>query len=227
MPARRLIFPMVLGFGGLAILLALGFWQLQRLEWKTGILREIEAVIAGPTVPLPDAPTAGQHRYLPVALSGRLTGQALPVLTSRKGQGPGYRLIAAFETETGRRLLLDRGFLPEARLAGYVAPEGLLRLRGNLYWPDETDRFTPPPDPARGIWFARDVATMARALGTEPVMVVVAAAEPDDPLVTPLPVDTARIPNDHLQYAVTWFLLAAAWAGMTGLLLWRIRQRQP
>jgi surfeit locus 1 family protein len=66
---------------------------------------------------------------------------------------------------------------------------------------------------------------MAGALGTEPVLIVARAVAPPDPQVTPRPVDGAGIPNDHLGYAVTWFLLAVVWLGMTGLLAWRIWRR--
>jgi surfeit locus 1 family protein len=34
-------------------------------------------------------------------------------------------------------------------------------------------------------------------------------------------VDTAGIPNDHLEYAVTWFALALVWLGMTAYFLRR------
>ena len=77
----------------------------------------------------------------------------------------------------------------------------------------------PAPDLARNVWFARDVAQMAVVLGTEETLVV--ARDAVVPGIEPMPVDTAGIPNDHLNYAITWFLLAAVWAGMTGLLIWR------
>jgi surfeit locus 1 family protein len=64
---------------------------------------------------------------------------------------------------------------------------------------------------------------MARALGTEPVLVI--ARAPTDPQVLALPVSAEAIPNDHLGYAATWFLLAASWVVMTGYALWRIRRR--
>ena len=64
---------------------------------------------------------------------------------------------------------------------------------------------------------------MAAALDTLPVMLVTAASDdPGGPM--PLPV-TVNIPNDHLQYAITWFALAVVWALMTGYLLWRIKRR--
>ncbi|MBE0554514.1 MAG: SURF1 family protein, partial [Rhodobacteraceae bacterium] len=93
----------------------------------------------------------------------------------------------------------------------------------NLHWPQDADSFTPPPDPRTGLWFARDVAAMAAKLGTEPVLIV--ARGPTGDGITPMPVDSSAIPNDHWGYAITWFSLAAVWAVMTGYLLWRIRQR--
>jgi surfeit locus 1 family protein len=89
-----------------------------------------------------------------------------------------------------------------------------------LIWPQEGD---PEPDLDRNIWLARDTPRMAEVLGTLPVMLAVASSDdPDGPM--PLPV-TVNIPNDHLQYAITWFLLAVVWAVMTGYLLWRIKRR--
>jgi surfeit locus 1 family protein len=60
-------------------------------------------------------------------------------------------------------------------------------------------------------------------MGVEPLLIV-AREIPGDP-VSARPIDTAVIPNDHLQYAITWFSLAAIWSGMTALLVWRIRRR--
>ncbi len=72
------------------------------------------------------------------------------------------------------------------------------------------------------IWFARDIAELAAQLHTEPVLIIARSDTGDG--IEPLPVDTAAIPNDHLQYAITWFSLAAVWLGMTAFLLWRIKR---
>ncbi len=66
---------------------------------------------------------------------------------------------------------------------------------------------------------------MAEVLDSLPVLVVARQVSPEVPDVTPLPVGTESIPNDHLGYAITWFSLSVVWAGMTGFLLWRIRAR--
>lgn len=74
------------------------------------------------------------------------------------------------------------------------------------------------------LWFARDVPALAGALGTEPVMVVAREVAGEAQGVVPVPVDASAIPNDHRQYAITWFSLAVVWAGMTVFFLWRIRR---
>ena len=90
-----------------------------------------------------------------------------------------------------------------------------LTVNGNLDWPYEADRFTPGPDQGRRLWFARDVPSMAAALGAEPILIVARDVAGDAQGIVPVPVSTSGIPNNHREYAVTWFSLAAVWAGMT------------
>lgn len=219
--SRQMILPLLFGLVGAAILISLGVWQLRRMEWKEAILAEIEARIAAAPVELPANPDPEADRYLPVRMTGTFTGDRLFVLVSRKQVGAGVRVIEAFATD-GRRVLVDRGFLPDAEKdrALVVTDASVV---GNLHWPDETDGFIPPPDPKTGLWFARDAAAMAAKLQTEPTYIV--ARETTGDGIEPLPVDTSTIPNDHWGYAVQWFLLAATWLGMTAYFLWRIRRR--
>ena len=223
---RRIIFPLLLGILGTAVLIGLGVWQLQRLQWKEGILAEIDARMASAPVALPAAPDPARDRFLPVTATGSITDEEIDVLVSLKGVGPGYRIISAFETDDGRRILLDRGFVRDDQKDTPRPPVYGVTITGNLHWPDEVDSFTPDADTDRNIWFARDVPAMATALGTEPVMIILRTTSEPAPAVSPLPMDSAGIPNDHLGYAIQWFGLAAVWAGMTGWLLWRIRRRQ-
>ena len=223
---RRFLFLVVVGLGGTAVLIALGLWQVRRLEWKEGVIAAIEARLAAEPVALAvlDVPDPARHAYQAVTLAGQTSGQEVLVLSGVKGQGAGYRVISAFETDGGRRLLIDRGFVPED---GRRSPRPAVPLvvTGNLIWPEDADSFTPPPDRDEGLWFARDVPTIAEALGTEPLMVVLRTVEGDTQGVQPQPVGTQGIPNDHFGYAMTWFSLAAVWAGMTAFFLWRIRRR--
>lgn len=219
---RRMIAPLLFGAVGVAILLSLGIWQMQRLAWKTAILDEIGTRLAAEAVAVPAEPDPVVDAYRRVAAAGAIEPGELDVYTSNPPQGVGYRVIVPFRLADGRLILLDRGFVPIAEKTAQRRV-GPIRVEGTLVWPQETDGFTSAPDREKNIWFARDVPLMAEALGTLPVMLVTTTS--DDPAgPTPMPV-TVNIPNDHLEYAITWFLLAVVWAGMTGYLLWRIKRR--
>ncbi len=207
---------------GLAGFVSLGVWQLQRLEWKQGVLAEIDAKIGGEAGDLPVHPDPEADKYRPVTLTGTLEPGELHVLVSSRDYGAGFRIIAPFVTTEGRRIMVDRGFVLD-RDRDNERLIGPMSLEGNLHGPDERDKFTPEDDPEGNWWFARDVDKMAAALNTEPVLVI--ARTQTDPTILVMPVTTEGIPNDHFEYAMTWFLFAITWVLMTGFALWRIRRR--
>lgn len=210
---KRLAFLLLVGAAGTAVLLSLGKWQLDRLNWKQAILDDITTRISTLPVSVPINPSPGRDKYLPVQASGKVGSEYIRILSSQKIIGAGYRIISAFESD-GRRLLLDRGFLKiEEKVPDQTAD--IIAVKGNLHWPQEVDSFNPKADIENNIWFARDVNALAKALKTEPILIVASDISPSDRKVTPLPVDTTGIPNDHLQYAITWFSLAAVWIIMS------------
>ena len=221
---RRFLVPLAIGVIGAALLVALGVWQLQRLDWKLGILADLQARMAADPVPVPQDPDPVADRYLPVRATGTTGAQELHVLVSTRAQGAGFRIVTPFALADGRTVLLDRGFVPtEAK--GADRPPRDLTVTGNLHWPDERDRFTPDNDRAANYWYAREVDVMAAALDTRPVMIVARTTSSPDPAVTPLPLDISGIPNNHLGYAVQWFGLALVWLAMTALWIRRIARR--
>lgn len=219
----RILFALIIGVAGTALLVWLGTWQLQRLAWKEDILAAIDARIAADPIPLPEVPDIAADTYAPVALSGQIGSTELFVLVSQKHKGAGYRVIAPFLTNTGRHILIDRGFIPVAARDA-ARRTGPTEITGNIHWPDDRTSATPENDRQANIWYARDVGDMAKALKTEPLLVILRSETPPAPGIAPLPVDSSAIPNDHLQYAVTWFSLAAIWLGMTGYYIFRARQ---
>lgn len=219
---KRMIFPLVFGLVGAAILMSLGFWQLQRLNWKTEILAEIDARLAQAPVVLPAAPDQVEDKYLRVEVSGQIEGAELHVLTFGEGT-PGFRVIAPMVLDDGRRILVDRGFLSETEK---VTPRegGDVTAVGSLVWPQETDKYVPDPNYEKNIWFARDVPLMATTLQTEQVMLAISRSTNNEGII-PQRV-SVNISNRHLEYVMTWFSLAVIWVGMTGYALWHIKQNK-
>lgn len=211
---RRIAVPLIFGLAGIAVLVSLGVWQLRRLHWKEGVLARIEARLAEIPVALPDNPDPVADRYLAVTVTGTFADGVVRVLSGQKDVGAGYRLISPFVTDAGRRVLVDRGFVViDASLPQVAA--GPETVTGNLLWPDDRNSATPDNDLAANIWFARDVGALAQALGTEPLLIVTRTLSVPEAAVAPVPVDTAAIPNDHLNYAITWFSLAFVWLAMS------------
>ena len=220
---KRIWFIVFIGFAGTACLLYLGKWQIDRLYWKLDVLKKIDQKIAAAPVPLPAEPSESIHKYLSVEFSGQFLQESIRVLASKKRYGAGYRIIHVFRTN-GRRLLVDLGFVGletdyDVDLINDIS------IVGNLHWPDEVDNFTPEPDLENNIWFARNVERVASALKTEPILLILKDSTLKDQNIKPMPIDTTHIPNDHLQYAITWFSLAIIWALMSCLFIWTTRQK--
>lgn len=219
----RLILTAILSMAILVLFLGLGKWQLDRLKWKEDVLTEIDRRIAAAPVGIPSQPNPKRDKYLPVKVTGTMGAGTLRVLVSSRDLGAGYRLISPFMTEDGS-VLVDRGFI---RVADPMPPtsEGQITVLGNLHWPDDRNSATPENELSTNTWFARDIDQMAEVLNTRPILIIARQTTPAEPDVLRMPVTSVGIPNDHLEYAVTWFLMAATWVVMTGLALWRMKRR--
>jgi surfeit locus 1 family protein len=203
-----------------AVLVALGVWQLQRLEWKSRLIAErATAVAAAPVSPpqtLAEARTLEFHR---VTVEGAFLHdkEILRNAIAAKGDA-GFDVLTPLREAAGRIVFVNRGFVPTelkdratrptGQLAGTVRVSGLLRVPPQ----EKPGWFIPDNRPDRNAWFWIDLPAMAAADGLANVapFYIDADTEPNPggwPKggVTPL-----ALPNDHLQYAITWFSLAAA-----------------
>ncbi|MBX2854242.1 MAG: SURF1 family protein [Rhodobacteraceae bacterium] len=213
---RRLVFLGVVGLGGVAALIVLGTWQLQRLEWKTALLVELEDNAERDALFVEGDETAEAQNYRPAHADGSYAQNEPPVrfLTSMKPFGAGHRVIHAFDLRRGGRILVDRGYVRQGDPMP-PPPQGLVGLKGTLHWPNEIGYFTPKPNQPERLWFARDVPTMAKELDAKPVMLVLGINEVRSPIAIPVEMG---VPNNHLVYAITWYSLALVWFIMTVVL---------
>jgi surfeit locus 1 family protein len=221
---KRILFIVFVALVGTGILMSLGKWQLDRLAWKQQILRNIETRITDPEIPLPTTFDPAVDKYQSVSMRGTLRGDYIRVLGSLKLVGAVNKIIAPVVIDQ-RVIMVDLGYLKEEDLER-LALSGDVAITGNLHWPDETDSYTPPPDLGRNLWFVRDTAAMAQHFGAENVIVVAKSIDPLPAAITIMPLDTTGIPNDHLNYAITWFSLAVVWIAMSALFIWRTRRKK-
>jgi surfeit locus 1 family protein len=215
----------------MAIMIALGVWQIQRLHWKEGLLAHVAALHNA--APVPAAPLlAGDSdldfRRVEIDCPGLAVAPYVELFGVREGEA-GSRLISACAIDAGpyRSVLVDRGFVigtVSARPPVDPAGAAPLHLVGVLRVPERGNWFSPANDPATRHFYLRDAAVMAKVLGAPaPAPVFLLVETPTNPewqalVPAPLPED---IPNNHLQYVLTWFGLAAALAGVYAAVLWR------
>lgn len=228
--SRRLLVPGILAVVAFAVLMSLGFWQVSRLQWKEALIARVESRLADDPVPAPgpdewDGLDIAAAEYTPVRLSGRFLNQnevhVVFSLTEPKGPvgGIGYMVMTPFETDDGWLVYVNRGFVPQDRKDASTRAEGLVdgetTVTGLMREPQQSSWFMPGDDIPGNAWFSRDPEAYAIAYGlpadTVAPYIVDALAEPANPGGLPQGGETPIVfPNSHLQYAVTWFGLAAA-----------------
>lgn len=210
-----------------AVLGALGTWQVSRMHWKNGLIAQAEAAATLPPVPLTEALTAPdpEFRKALVVCRGLPTAPYVELQSIHDGVA-GTRLISACTPEgLGRTFLVDRGFVAETpsarpRVLSSTLPLSLLvQLRRT----PAPSGMAPAPSP-EGRFFARDPAAMATALGAgEPSPFTLFALTSTNPELSALTASAppAAFSNNHLGYAVTWFGLALTLVGFYAALLAR------
>jgi surfeit locus 1 family protein len=224
-----------------AVLVSLGLWQVERLQWKEALIARIEARIHGEPGPLPASPTwAGlkplDYDYSRVRVTGRLdpAREALIFRGSGKvGKGPaqpGYWIMAPLLLADGSSLLINRGFAPLANKEAASRPDPQrgreVTLTGLLRAPEDRNLFTPADNAAKAEWYTRDPLAIAAALGL-PNPAPFSLDEDAHTAAPGLPAGGATvfdIPNHPLAYAGTWFGLAGTLVGVFGYFMWRRRR---
>jgi len=204
-----------------AILCGLGVWQMQRLTWKEALIATVGGHMRAPPVSLDEAlhMSADDVQYRNVALNGRFdNSKEAYVFTTGAGGEPVYHVLTPFITGDGRTLMVDRGEIPQDKLPpqSRTAVDGATQVVGVWRVPDSPGFFTPKPEPARHVWYARDLAGIAAADRVKlAAPVVIEADSQPNPGGWPRGGQTVvDFPNNHLSYAVTWFGLAAGLIGV-------------
>ncbi|MBO9193336.1 SURF1 family protein [Rhizobium sp. 16-449-1b] len=206
----------------LAILIALGTWQVERLHWKEGLLADIAARLAAPVVPLSDieamAAKGEDIEYRRVTLSGVYdNSRERHFFATWRGQ-TGFYVYTPLQLVDGRFLFVNRGFVPydnkepEMRMQGQLTGEQTVNGLARSKLPGKPSWVVPDNDVAKNIFYWKDLDVMASSTGLDKATVVPFFVDADD---TPNPkgmpiggVTEVDLPNNHLQYAFTWYGLA-------------------
>ena len=221
---RKWLFVVLVAIPGLSVLVSLGVWQTKRLSWKEALLENISYNLSVEPSLLPEKLKKIEHNYKMVMVEGSLEPTSIFVLTPIKGTGAGFRVISPLKLKDGSKILIDRGVIKEEEKARLETPTQHRFVIGYLFWPNETDYFTPEPNIKRNMWFSRDLEKMANFLETQQILVVSTENRLDPSIKMQDP--TKDIPNNHLQYAITWFMMAILWFGMSVYFVYKMTGRK-
>lgn len=220
LPFRPTFWPTVITVPMILVMIGLAVWQVERLHWKEALIAER---VERTTATAIDLPPAGSDltnlEFHRVALTGSYDHAHEFYLAARSQNGNvGYWIATPFKTDTGEIVLVNRGWVPvekkypEARKEGQVAGE--TKLDGIIRLPQTKGFFQPDNEPTKNVWFYVAPAEMVAASGIPMRTDLYLDADPTpNPGGFPIGGQTRiELPNDHLQYAVTWALLAIALA---------------
>lgn len=213
----------------LAVLVSLGTWQVNRLSWKQDLLAAIEQRSQSEPADLEAieaALGAGEAiDYRAARASGRfLNDKERHFFATFEGQS-GFYIYTPLQLDDGRFLLINRGFVPYDRKEASTRPDSLLDgeqqvtglARARLS--EKPSFMVPENDEAANIFYWKDLDRMAASVGLPADKVLPFFLDADS---TPVPgglprggVTVIDLPNSHLQYAITWYGLALALAGVS------------
>ncbi|KAA0972737.1 SURF1 family protein [Aureimonas fodinaquatilis] len=232
---------LVLGLVSLAILISLGTWQVERLGWKQDLIAKIEDRANGPVLSFDEVSAlfqdTGDVDYVPIRVRGRFDHTAeRHFLSTYKGES-GWNIFTPLILDDGSdAIFINRGFVPypakdpakraEGQIAGEVEVDGLARNPA-LEKPDLD--FTPDNDLAENTFFWKNLLEMAQGVelpeGVKLAPFVVDAKASEVPGGYPTGGQTIiTIPNNHLEYAITWYGIAAMLGGLLVFLV--VQQRR-
>ncbi len=213
---RPKFIPFVMSFGGIVLVFGLGFWQVERLALKENIIETIER--ANITDPLTHAPQtladAEKKQFYRVTLSGKYKPNTEFHLAARYYHSQlGYSVFNPFVTSHGDTILVNRGWiLAKAKNTDDYAraPKGKQIITATIRTSNERNYFTPPNQPEKNIWFGRDVLEMGKDAKLDVLPYSLDVIGEHIKGEYPVPSDgKIELRNDHLSYAITWFLIGA------------------
>ncbi|MXN51188.1 SURF1 family protein [Shinella sp. AETb1-6] len=237
----RAILTGVAFLAALAILLSLGTWQVERLKWKEKLLADIAERRVAPPVTLGEieamAARGEDIEYRPVTVTGVFANnRERHFFATWRGQ-TGYYVYTPLQLADGRFLFVNRGFVPyeakepemrkQGQLTGEQTVTGLARAR----LAEKPSAIVPENDLAKNIFYWKDLDAMAASTGIAADRLVpffIDAGDAPNPKGLPIGAVTQfDLPNNHLQYAVTWYGLAAALVGVALYAVFRRKGDRP
>lgn len=228
---KGLVVPLIFALVGVAILLTLGTWQMQRRQWKLNLIEQIETRSKLPPISIAEAVSHwnadNDIEFIHMTAEGRFEHDKERHLFTVEDGVAGWRIITPMKLARGGEIFIDRGFVPDHLKDKALRREGLIwgltRVTGLLRKSEEKGFFTLDNRFESNEFFWRSLTDMAKSAygaipqNLAPFFLVAQKSEtagPEWPRPRATPPD---LPNRHLEYALTWYSLALVLIVIFGL----------
>ncbi|MBB4075809.1 surfeit locus 1 family protein [Bartonella fuyuanensis] len=225
---------------------ALGLWQIQRLNWKTNLITTVHQRIHLPPIKAPPKNqwadvTFEKNEYQPVVITGKFLTNKNILVTATAQNTTGYWVLTPLQTTDNTLTFINRGFIPMNERNNFQQSEQFhtnvssqqnsttgtkqMTIIGLLRMSEKNGFFPRKNNPDKNLWYTRDLTAMAQKLGLSTVAPYFIDAGKKTTLQENLPVPgltVVHFRNNHLVYAITWFILAA---GVLSAYLFLLRQK--
>ncbi len=221
-----------------AVFVGLGVWQLQRRVEKHALIAALTERLAAAPMPLPDAsqwpaltPAHDEFRRVTFTATYQRAPDAMVYSSGSAVRediaGPGTWAFLPARLASGETVVVNAGFVENTMQEREVQSRAIAKLitgepvtlTGYLRFPEKPGFLTPAENRDKRLWFVRDHLAMASELGwgqakdrpnagVAPFYIDLEAPVPANGIPKPGPL-TVHLRDDHMQYAITWFSLAA------------------
>lgn len=234
-----------IALAGIAILIfscfiALGTWQVERRAWKLDLIARVEQRIHAPAADAPGPAqwpqvTAAADEYRRVRISGVFLFDRETLVKASTELGSGFWVMTPLHAANGSIVLINRGFVTSRHSPQNSNNHGapIATVTGLLRMTQPGGGFLRHNDPAGGHWYSRDVQAIAAAHSLQNVApyfidadadaaATVAGADTDASTTPAGGLTVIAFPNNHLVYAITWYVLAL----MTAVAAWLLARAE-
>ena len=192
----------------------LGYWQLQRLQWKNDLISSIELNFNSKTIDFPILNDAdNKYEYMQTHIEGKfMVKQSMFFFRSNLRGESGYEIVVPFKTTLSKDVYVIIGWIPfdkkdEIDLR-FIDDEVLTKIEGSLIYSKKRKLLIPDNDISSNVWYLMNTEEMdiVNNLNTSNYLLKITDKNYFPQIL--IEFEPTNITNNHLQYAGTWFLLA-------------------
>lgn len=188
----------------------LGVWQVQRLQWKTNLLDQIEIQLAKTPVDIQEFQGVNNDEYRLIRATGKFDHEKeIRVINKTYNGKAGFHIITPMTLSNGEEVIINRGFVAYEK--EYTQPQGETSIVGIARKAQIPNWLTLENDPQNDMWFFMELPLISQELDVQERDYYLdrIAYEDDNSKDFPLPLPKKiKMHNEHMQYAITWFSLS-------------------